>query len=321
MNKLLLCALVVLTGLSSKAQVDAAAADTTWKRGGAATLNFNQIGLTNWAAGGENAFSTQLITGFFANYHKDKMTWDNYLLANYGLITANNYKDIRKNDDRLELNSKYGQYAFGDFYYAAQVNFLTQFTEGFDYLTSDVIPISTFMAPGYLTGALGMDWKPNEKFSLFLSPATGKFTFVANDSIADAGTYGNTAAVYDELGALVTPGEKLRAEFGASLIATLTTNLTENISTQGRLTMFNNFTDPVAEQRGNIDVNFVNTISIKAGKFITLNVYVESIYDHDIKIPTYDENDNIIGSGPKTQLKEVFGIGLTYRLGDPQPAE
>ena len=50
-------------------------------------LNFNQIGLTNWAAGGENAFSSQLLTGFFANYKKDKVTWDNYLIANYGLIT------------------------------------------------------------------------------------------------------------------------------------------------------------------------------------------------------------------------------------------
>ena len=32
------------------------------------------------------------------------------------------------------------------FYYAAQLNFLTQFTDGYDYLTSDVIPISTIMA-------------------------------------------------------------------------------------------------------------------------------------------------------------------------------
>ena len=293
--------------------------DTSWTRGGSATLNFNQIGLTNWAAGGENAFSSQLLTGFFANYKKDKVTWDNYLIANYGLITANNYADIRKNDDRLELNSKYGQYAFGDFYYAAQLNFLTQFTDGYDYLTSDVIPISTIMAPGYLTGALGMDWKPNDKFSLFLYPATGKFTFVLDDSIANAGTYGNNAAVYDELGALITPGEKMRAEFGASLIATLATTLSDNISTQGRLTLFNNFTDPVKENRGNIDVNFVNTFSMKAGKFITLSLYLESIYDHDIKIPTYDENDNVIGEGPKTQWKEVFGVGLTYRLGDPKP--
>ncbi len=310
----LLFACISLTGLSAQT-------DTTWTKGGAASLNFNQIGLTNWAAGGENAFSAQLLTAFFANYKKEKATWDNYLIANYGIITANDNQDIRKNDDRLELNSKYGQYAFGDFYYSAMVNFLTQFTDGYDYFTSDQIPISKLMAPGYMTAALGMDWKPNDEFSLFLSPATGKFTFVLDDSIANAGTYGNTAAVVDALGNIITPGEQVRAEFGASMVALLNTNFTENISNSGRLTLFNNFTDPVKENRANIDVNFVNTLSVKATKFITISLYLEVIYDHDIAIPTYDENNLIIGEGPKTQFKEIFGVGFSYRLGDPLPAE
>jgi len=316
MKRYILFLFIAFAGLSASAQ-----ADTTWKKGGAATLNFNQIGLSNWAAGGENAFSGQLLTGFFANYKKEKVSWDNYLIANYGIITANNNRDIRKNDDRLELNSKYGQYAFGDFYYSGMVNFLTQFTDGFDYLITDQVPISSFMAPGYLTGAIGMDWKPNESFSLFLSPATGKFTFVLNDSIADVGTYGNTPAVRDEFGNVITPGQQIRSEYGASMVAISTVNLADNISNSSRLTLFNNFTDPVKQNRGNIDVNFVNTLSILATSWLTISLYVEVLYDHDITIAIFDENDLQIGEGPRTQFKEVFGVGLSYRIGDPPPAE
>ena len=88
--------------------------DTTWKKGGGAILNFNQTSLTNWAAGGESNLSSTILTNFYANYKLGKTTWDNTLNMNYGLITANNYSDIRKNEDRIELNSKFAD----DFYYS-----------------------------------------------------------------------------------------------------------------------------------------------------------------------------------------------------------
>jgi hypothetical protein len=287
--------------------------DTTWKKGGGAVLNFNQIGLSNWAAGGESALSTTLLTNFFANYKFDKTTWDNTLNLNYGLITANNYSDIRKNDDKIELNSKYGRYAFGKFYYSALANFLTQFTDGFDYVTDPFAenPISTLLSPGYLTIALGMDYKPNDKFSLFLSPATGKFTIVTDEVISNQII--DTANLKNRYG--VNVGETLRSEFGASLIASLTTNLTENISEVGKLTLFNNFTNPIAENRDHIDVGFSNTIAMRVNKYITTSLFIELIYDHDVLIPTYDENDIQIGQGPKTQFKEVIGIGFSYNFG------
>lgn len=288
------------------------AADTTWKKGGGAVLNFNQIGLTNWAAGGESALSTGLLTNFFANYKFEKTTWDNTLNLNYGLITANNYSDIRKNDDKIELNSKYGKYAFGKFYYSALVNFLTQFTDGFDYVADPAAlsPISSLMSPGYLNAALGMDYKPNDKFSLFISPATGKFTIVTDDVISNELI--DTVNMKNRYG--VNVGETVRSEFGASLVAALTTKLGENVSEVGKLTLFNNFTDPIKENRSHVDVGFTNTLVMKLNKYFSASLYLEVIYDHDILIPTYDENDVQIGQGPKTQFKEVFGIGFSYNF-------
>ncbi|HRG26255.1 MAG TPA: DUF3078 domain-containing protein [Chitinophagales bacterium] len=285
--------------------------DTTWKKGGGAILNFNQTSLTNWAAGGESNLSSTILTNFYANYKFGKTTWDNTLNMNYGLITANNYSDIRKNEDRIELNSKYGRYAFADdFYYSGMLNFLTQFADGFDYLTDPeaVMPISKLLSPGYLTAAVGLDWKPSEKFSLFLSPATGKFTFVMDDVIASTVT--DTVNNKNRYG--VDAAENLRAEFGASMVAALNTPIGKNTSLSSKLTLFNNYTDPITEHRGNIDVDFQNNLNIKISKYFATTIFLQVLYDHDIAIATYNDDDVQIGTGPKTQFKEVFGIGLSY---------
>jgi hypothetical protein len=52
--------------------------------------------------------------------------------------------------------------------------FKTQFTTGYDYKT-DTSRISDFMAPGYLITAIGMDYKPNNKFTAFITPLSGRY--------------------------------------------------------------------------------------------------------------------------------------------------
>ena len=95
-------------------------------------------------------------------------------------------------------------------------------------------------------------------------------------------------------------------------MATLNTKLGENVTFSSKLVLFNNYTDPIAEHRGNIDVDFQNSFNMKIGKYLAASLLLQVLYDHDIAIPTLDANDIVIGSGPKTQLKEVFGIGLSY---------
>ena len=310
MQKLLLIACAFALGSAVHAQTD-----TPWKRGGGAILNFNQTALTNWAAGGESNLSTTILTNFYMNYKKGTTTWDNTLNMNYGLITANNYADIRKNEDRIELISKYGRYAFADdFYYSGLINFLTQFAPGYDYVADPnaATALSKLMAPGFLTAAIGLDWKPGkgEKFSVFASPATGKFTFVLDETIAN--TEVDTINNKNRFG--VTTGESFRAEFGASMVAMLSTPIGKNTSLSSKLVLFNNYTNPIIEHRGNIDVDFQNNLNIKVSKYLATTIFVQVLYDHDIAIPTFDENNIQVGSSPKTQFKEVFGIGLSYKF-------
>ena len=57
-----------------------------WQKGGVATINFSQVSLTNWSAGGNSSASGVLLFKSFANYKKDKLSWDNSIDLSYGGI-------------------------------------------------------------------------------------------------------------------------------------------------------------------------------------------------------------------------------------------
>src|SRR3982751_2842036 len=87
------------------------AADTTvktWKKGGIYGLNLSQGSLSNWAAGGDDfSLSINSILSLFAFYKKGKHSWDNTLDFNIGYLRTTSLGS-RKNDDRLDILSKYG---------------------------------------------------------------------------------------------------------------------------------------------------------------------------------------------------------------------
>jgi hypothetical protein len=242
--------------------------------------------LSNWAAGGENALSTTALLNLFANYKKDKFVWDNSLDLGYGFMKSEG-KKLRKNEDKIDLLSKLGYQAVKNLYYTVLFNYKTQFAEGFNY-PNDSVVISKFNAPAYISISLGLDYKPNDYLSIYLSPAAGKFTIVADQTLSDLGLYG------------VEPGKKVRSEFGASLNVKFQKDVLPYMNILSKLVLFDNYTDKEKSNRANIDVNWEVMVNIKAGKFLTTSIFTNLIYDH-----------NVI---KKTQFKEVLGVGLSYKF-------
>lgn len=322
MKRIFTLALLIITAGSSMAQ-DTLKTDTLWRFGSFFGVNFNQVGLTNWAAGGENSFSLAGIFSGTANYKKGTIAWDNSLDLGYGLLKSGD-SPFRKNEDKIELNSKFGALAKGKFYYSALLNAKSQFANGFNFPNDSVI-VSRFAAPAFITIALGMDYKPNDFFSLFVSPATGKFTIVNDQRLADLGSFGVKAAEYSLVdSSKISNGRKIRAEFGASLRAQYKQDITKYLNISTTLLLFNNYTDPKPENRGNIDINWETLITIKAGKLLTTSIYTNLIYDHDINIPTYQKINGEkvqVGQGPKTQFKEVIGVGISYKIAGVKTAK
>jgi hypothetical protein len=265
-----------------------------WKKGGVATLNLSQISLTNWVAGGKSSATGVIIFNSFANYQKEKISWDNTVDLSYGFQQEKD-DDLIKSSDKIDLSSKLGIKTKSKWNYAFLTGFKSQFSPGYAYPnTTDAI--SKFMAPGYLNLALGMDYK-TEKISLLLSPLSGKFTFVTDDLLSNAGAFG------------VDPGAKSRSEMGASLKFEGNTELVKNVTGQTTLELFSNyFNNPQ-----NIDVDWKVLINMKVNEFLSANIVTHLIYDDDIDIPVYKDGD-VESAGPKVQFMEMFGVGLSLKF-------
>jgi len=311
MKKILLLILFIV-GISqiSNAQIDTLPKDTLWKKGGIISLNLSQVALNNWAAGGNSSISFTGFATLYANHRKGKFAWDNNLDLGYGMVQQDD-DPIRKNEDKIDFTSKAGIRAGNTkWFYSAFLNFRSQFANGFNFPNDSVI-ISKFMAPGYIQFSLGMDYKPNEYFSMFISPLATKFTIVADQRLADAGAYGVDGAVYNGIGNKIEDGKQLRGEFGANLSARYIRTVATNVSINARIELFSNY----AEDPQNVDVNAELLVAMKVNKYITASIFAQVIYDDNTPVPLYSGSgaDKVpAGFGPRTQFKEVLGIGIAY---------
>ncbi|MDR0680293.1 MAG: DUF3078 domain-containing protein [Dysgonamonadaceae bacterium] len=271
---------------STKSTVDNLSAYVTkdsiqgWTHSGLVGITFGQTSLHNWVAGGDNTISGNVILNGFANYVKDKWFWDNKLSLEYGMVYSSSY-NWQKNADKINLTSVAGRKITNKWSTSFLLNFNTQFAKGYNYPNTENY-ISTFMAPAYTDAALGFTYKPNKKYTLFISPIAEKVTFVLNDSLSSIGTFG------------VERGKTIKWETGAYLMASTSQTVYGNI---GIISSLNLFT-PYDKNFGNIDVNWDLLISYKIKKMFTatLNTALR-YYDNEIK---------------RIQFKEILGLGLTY---------
>lgn len=313
MKKSLLVIICSITILSAHAQTPAGA-DTLWRKGGIFAISFNQVSLSNWAAGGENSVALSAIGNMYANYKQDRTAWDNALNLAYGL-TKQGDQDFRKNDDKIDFTSKLGYDATktSKWYYTFLLNFKSQFTSGYSYTDSTKTEISKFAAPAYNIFAIGMDFKPNNNFSLFISPITMRTTIVNDQKLADLGSYGVDPAVYDANLVRIKKGKMMRNEVGAYLNAKYMKDIMTNVSFMTKLDLFSNYQD----KPQNVDVNWEVLIAMKVNKFITASINTDLIYDDNTPIAIYSgsgANKKQIGVGPRTQFKQALGVGFAWKF-------
>lgn len=316
MKKSLLLSLFCFASLIVSAQKDTLKSKpdsvSAWQKGGQITINFNQTVLSNWAAGGQNSIASNALLNLFMNYKKNKTSWDNNADLGYGLLRSGFRGPIFKSDDKIDITSKWGHKAFYKVNYSALINFKSQFTRGFNY-PNDSVVISDFLAPGYLLGSIGMDYKPNDDLSLYLSPVTGKFTFVTRAELANAGAFGVTPAVRDTAGNVIEPGDRVRKEFGAYLTFKYKKKIWDNVAFATKLDLFSNYFD----HPENIDINWDFSVAMKVNKYILATVNTTLIYDHDVNVPIYEDingTSTVVGYGPRTQFREVLAVGFVYKF-------
>lgn len=287
---------------ASTAMTARAAADTTgklWTTAGVFTLNMTQTSLTNWAAGGYSSVSGIAMFNGLANWKKGRRAWDNSLILAFGGQQQQDGPTV-KTDDRIEINSKYGYELDSSLYLAALAQFKTQFTEGFDV---EGYRISHFLAPGYALFGLGLDYKPNDKLSVFFSPATARLVIVTDERLF----FGSTDPDLRIYGVL--NGNTTELEFGGYLRVQYQTELAKNITFLTRGDVFSNY----LRNPQNMDVTWETLFTFKVNEWFGATLNTLLIYDHDTQLPRMNP-EGLPYLGPATQFKETLGIGLTLKL-------
>ncbi len=313
-NTLIISALLISSSCFAQ-QPDTVKRDTLWHTGGIVGVNFGQASFTNWAAGGENSLSIGAIFSAFANYKHKNITWDNTLDLGYGMIQSGS-APLRKNEDKIDIATKLGQRInHSDWYSAELVNFKSQFADGYNY-PNDSVVISHFMAPGYLLGAWGMDYKSQDKtISLFISPLTYKMTFVNDQRLANAGAYGVKPAIYDTVNGVYgirENGDMLLTEFGAYIKFTFKKDIFKNVNFATKLELFSNY----LKNPQDIVVNWENILGLKVNKYLTTTISTVMIYDEKVPVPVkrVENGVTVYGTGPRVQFKEVLAVGLSVKF-------
>jgi hypothetical protein len=261
-------------------------------------MNASQTSLTNWASGGRNSLSLNALVLLNFNYRAEQINWDNSLEFGYGIMNQSDGTGFIKTDDKIDVATKYGYKVFKNWYFSALVTLRTQMNKGY-YYPNDSIVISKFMAPGYGVSALGMDFKPTDALSAFISPVTSKTTFVWDKTLSDSGSFG------------VERGRRARSEVGGFVRLLFRKDLVENVSFDLKLDLFSNY----LRNPGNIDVNWEMRLSIKAYRLLSASISTHLLYDDDTTLEIDSDNDGVIDhSGPRIQFKELFSLGLTFRF-------
>ena len=264
-----------------------------WKKGGLYGINVSQGSLSNWAAGGEDfSLSVNSLLSLFAFYKKDKHSWDNTFDFNLGYVKTTSLGG-RKNDDRIDLLSKYGYALNSKLNAAGLFNFRSQLFKGYTFDGDGTKTLtSAFLSPAYILLSPGLDYKPNADLSIFVSPITARWTIVKDDTLSAKGLYG------------VDPGKHSNGEFGAFVSVNYLKEFNKNITYKSRLDLFSNY----KHKPKNIDLFFTNVLNIKMSRILSLTWSLDMIYDDDTRL--FGKNND----GAALQLKSLVGIGLLAKF-------
>lgn len=272
---------------SQNTKTDTPVTDTVkaWSIQGQNTLMLNQAAFSNWVGGGANNVGWLAGVNYNLTYEKGKDLWENIIILGYG---QNNTKGVgtRKTQDVINLSTNYGREFAKNWYYSMGAGLQTQFAAGYeDGNNPEAAKISNFMAPGYLNVGAGITYRPNDNLTVTLRPANARWTFVLDSDLQYAGTYG-----------LKNDGDSSLFQFGFLGTAMYKLKIMDNITLTNTGSVFSNYLDHPER----LVLAYGGILNMKINKFISTNVTLDLLYDHN--------------QIRKTQLKQTLGVGFAYNI-------
>lgn len=309
-----------------------------WTNSLMTNVSLGQTSLSNWAAGGDNTVSFAGFVDGNANYQKELMFWNNRLQLDYGFLYASSKPILQKSTDRIYLESKWGYKteSMKNLYFAANYDFKSQFSTGYDYNTPENLNDaqgnqlkgdalkqawkdaralkSGFLAPAYTNLALGIDYKPTNWLSVNVAPLTGGFVIVQDEALRK----GYSMQLKPEYEGVAEENLPLdgseykgaRFELGAQVKVDAAVNVNDNFKYSTQVVVFYNYLATQKCPR----INWDNRIDWKLAKYFSLTLTTNLIYDDTILIVNPKDMDAFPDGRARVQFKESLAFGFTYTI-------
>ena len=295
-------------------KVKSAAVDSAknWKFTGMVGLNASQTALFNWAAGGDNNITGFLYANLTLSYKKNKWTWDSNLDTELGetFSSALNPK-WRKANDKINFTTKGGYQMHPQWYLTLLGSFKSQYRPGYNYLNDEEGNkelISKWLSPSYTDLALGIEYRPNDIFTVGVYPLAGRMTTCKEEilrpnyglSQREDGTY-----------------KPVMLNMGLRINGGINYTLVENLKIISTVTLFTPYTarihDKVNGQKfGNFDVDWDFAISYSFFKVLNVSLMTSLKYYDRVMIDGPAWRNYSEGPRARVQFKEVIGLGIGY---------
>ncbi len=282
-----------------------------WRFTGLVGLNASQTQFWNWAAGGNNNVTGVVYANLTLSYKKDNIAWDSNLDTELGeLYSSDLTPSWRKSNDKLYLTSKFGYKLATSWYLSVLGSHKTQYAPGYEYANNDAgdkTLISKWASPSYTDLSLGLDFMPNDIFSVYVSPLAGRLTYCRDSILRDR--YG-LPEKENIMGDLYRPAGS--AALGLSIKGSVNYTRIKNLKIISTVTLFTPYTSK-KQHFGNFDIDWDLAISYNFLKCLSVSLMTSMKYYDQVMIAGKPGPDGTPGE-PKArvQFKEVVGLGIGY---------
>jgi hypothetical protein len=316
---------------------EAESAPSPWSCTGVVGLNASATGLVNWAAGGNNNVNGVAFGKVRLLYNENDLSWETNLNLEYGLSYIDQKADpFQKSSDVIDFKTKFGWQFHKAWYLTAAAGFKSQFAFGkaYDGTDADDPIISKFLSPSYTDISVGIDWKPNSIFSLYLSPVAGQITTAYVGDAVEKAHPGLREQMQDKYGTWSYKkgsNEIIRKNFKAELGLSFKGNINYTykdlkvITSVGLFTPYawdknevfddqDNFIGYRDNNRrfGNFDVDWDVAVSYQFLKCLNVTLSTSLKYYNGVKIDKLDREGNSLGAAERVQFKSILGLGVGY---------
>ncbi len=331
MRKYLLLIVAICSAVLSSAQD--VNTQSPWSCTGVLGLNASATGLVNWAAGGNNNINGVAFAKLRLLYAENDLSWESNLNLEYGLSYIDQEGDaFQKSSDVIDFKTKLGWQFHKAWYLTAAAGFKSQFAFGRAYDGTDALDpiISKFLSPSYTDISVGIDWKPNSIFSVYLSPVAGQITTAFVGDAVEKNNPGLRQQMKDKYAVwsyVKGSNEKdysknFKAELGLSLKGAInyTYKDLKIITSIGLFTpyawdktkMFDNESNFLGyrdnnRRFGNFDVDWDAAISYQFLKCLNVTLSTSLKYYNGVKIANAE---GVLAE--RVQFKTILGLGVGY---------